>query len=71
LTFAVTPEFRVTGGVRDTKDQKSFNGTFEANTIICTIKTPFGPSCPQAGVLPYTQLAVVPAPYRRTTRSAV
>jgi iron complex outermembrane receptor protein len=60
LTFAVTPEFRVTGGVRDTKDQKSFNGTFEANTIICTIKTPFGPSCPQAGVLPYTQLAVVP-----------
>jgi len=35
-------------------------GRPHANTIICTVKTPFGPFCPNAGVLPYGQLAPVP-----------
>jgi iron complex outermembrane recepter protein len=60
LTFDVTPSARVTGGVRYTKDDKDFNGALAANTVVCTVQTPFGPSCPNAGVLPYTQLSPVP-----------
>ncbi len=63
LTFAVTPEVRVTGGIRDTRDDKDFNGKTQSNTIICTVQTPFGPSCPDAGVIPYTQMAVIPPYY--------
>jgi iron complex outermembrane receptor protein len=60
LTFAVAPEVRLSGGVRDTKDNKEFKGRTLANTIICTVQTPFGPSCPNAGVLPYSQMSAVP-----------
>jgi iron complex outermembrane recepter protein len=60
LSYAVTPALRLNGGVRYTKDEKTFAGTLKANAIICTVQTAFGPSCPNAGVFPYTDSAVVP-----------
>ena len=63
LSYAVTPEVRLEGGLRYTKDEKEFEGAEQANSIICTIETPFGPSCPNAGVLPYSQAAAVPPVY--------
>jgi iron complex outermembrane receptor protein len=63
LSYAIVPDVRLEGGVRYTKDDKDFFGAEQANAIICTIQTPFGPSCPQAGVLPYSQAAVIPPQY--------
>ncbi len=63
LTYAATPEFRLSGGVRYTRDNKELVGGPEANSIICTIKTSFGTYCPQAGVLPYTLTSVGPPVY--------
>lgn len=60
LTYALTPAFSLIGGARYTRDDKSFVGQVHANTIICTVHTPFGPSCPNAGVFPYTDTAPVP-----------
>lgn len=60
LTYAITERFHLTGGVRYTKDEKTFDGHQQANTIICTVQTAFGPSCPNAGVLPYSDSAAVP-----------
>jgi iron complex outermembrane recepter protein len=60
LTYTIVPTVKVTGGVRYTKDDKDFFGTLYANSIICTVQTPFGPSCPNAGVLPYTQMGPIP-----------
>lgn len=63
LSYAVLPDVHLTGGVRYTKDDKEFVGGVQANSIICTVQTPFGPSCPQAGVLPYSATAVGPPVY--------
>ena len=63
LTYAVLSDVHLTGGVRYTKDDKEFVGGQQADSIICTVQTPFGPSCPQAGVLPYSLTAVVPPVY--------
>jgi iron complex outermembrane recepter protein len=63
LTYAVTPELRLAGGVRYTKDDKELVGGPQANAIICTVKTAFGPYCPQAGVLPYSLTSVGPPVY--------
>lgn len=60
LTYDITTNFHLTGGVRYTKDEKSFDGHQQANTIICTVTTAFGPSCPNAGVFPYSDAAPVP-----------
>jgi iron complex outermembrane receptor protein len=60
LTYALTPALRVNGGIRYTKDDKSFVGNFGANSYICTNQTAFGPSCPAAPVFPYTQLTLLP-----------
>jgi iron complex outermembrane receptor protein len=60
LSYAITPEVRLEGGIRYTRDDKDFVGSEQANSIICTIQTPFGPSCPNAGVLPYSQAAAIP-----------
>lgn len=60
LSYAVAPDFRLAAGARYTRDDKEFIGAQESNSIICTVQTPYGPSCPNAGVLPYTQTAVIP-----------
>ncbi len=58
LSYAIVPDVRISGGVRYTKDEKSFNGTTSANSIICTL--PGFTLCPNAGVFPYTQTAPIP-----------
>jgi iron complex outermembrane receptor protein len=63
LSYAILPDVRLEGGARYTKDSKDFFGAEQANAIICTIQTPFGPSCPGAGVLPYTQTAAIAPEY--------
>jgi iron complex outermembrane recepter protein len=63
LSYAIVPDVRVSAGLRETRDDKNFAGTTVSNTIICKISTPFGPSCPTAGVLPYTLLAAGPASF--------
>ena len=60
LSYAIIPQVRLDAGIRYTKDAKEFVGSQQANSIICTIQTPFGPSCPGAGVIPYTQTAAAP-----------
>jgi iron complex outermembrane recepter protein len=59
LSYEILPDVRLAGGVRYTKDDKEFVGGQQANSIICTVQTPFGPSCPNAGVLPYSQTAAI------------
>lgn len=60
LTYDITHAFHLTGGIRYTKDEKSFVGGQQANAMICTVQTPFGPSCPNAGVFSYTDTGAVP-----------
>jgi iron complex outermembrane recepter protein len=57
LTYAIVPAVRLVGGVRYTKDDKTFDGTAVSNSIIC--KRGFL-ACPNAGVFPYSQVAPVP-----------
>ena len=56
LSYAITQSVRISGGARYTKDDKDFVGTQYNNTIVCTVNTPFGPSCPGAGTVPYTNV---------------
>ena len=63
LSYSILPDVRIEGGARYTKDSKEFQGAEQANAIICTIQTPYGPSCPDAGVLPYTQTAAIAPEY--------
>ncbi len=59
LTYALIDEVRLAGGVRYTKDNKYFSDANSAtNSIICT--APGFTPCPNAGVLPYTQMTPVP-----------
>jgi iron complex outermembrane receptor protein len=60
LTYALVPEVRLTGGVRYTKDDKTFVGGLTTDTIICVFQGPTGPTCPNAGVFPYSQTTPVP-----------
>jgi len=50
----------VTGAVRDTKDEKVIQWDDACQHHHLHSQTPFGPFCPNAGVLPYGQLAPVP-----------
>ena len=63
LSYSILPDVRLEGGVRYTKDDKDFQGAEQANAIICTVETPYGPSCPEAGVLSYSQAAALPPVY--------
>ena len=54
LSYAITSSVRLSGGARYTRDDKDFNGTQYNNTIVCTVETAFGPSCPGAGTIPYS-----------------
>lgn len=57
LSFEIVPTVRLSGGLRYTKDDKDFIGEQNANTVVCLTQTATGPSCPGAGVIPYTQMA--------------
>ena len=56
LSYAVTSSVRISGGARYTRDDKDFSGTQYNNTIVCTVQTAFGPSCPGAGTVPYSNV---------------
>lgn len=62
LTYAVTPEVRLSVGARQTWEDKSFSGTLRGITRIC-----LAAACPDAAPIPYTATApavpgvVVPA----------
>jgi iron complex outermembrane receptor protein len=51
LTYAITPEVRLTVGARQTWEDKSFSGTRISLTRVC-----FAPSCPNAPPLPFQPL---------------
>lgn len=57
LTYAFTPAFRATGGVRYTKEDKDFNGLLNANNRICAAGFL---GCPNAALFPYTSFTTVP-----------
>uniref|UniRef100_UPI001575DABA TonB-dependent receptor n=1 Tax=Sphingomonas bacterium TaxID=1895847 RepID=UPI001575DABA len=48
LTAHLTDRLRLVGGVRYSKDIKNFNASGIALNLVCTVVTPFGPSCPNA-----------------------
>ena len=48
LTAHLSDRLRLVGGVRYSKDIKSFAGTGIALNLVCTVQTMFGPSCPTA-----------------------
>ncbi len=61
LTYAIVPAVRLNAGARFTKDDKDFVGNLQANSIICLIHNAFGvPTCPNAGILPYTMMSAGP-----------
>ena len=66
LTAHLADNLRFVGGVRYTKDDKSFNGTQDSLTIVCVAPVPGYPRCPTAPLLPFTwaisQQTVVPLP---------
>lgn len=66
LTAHVTERFRVVGGLRYTKDDKSFAGTSDTLTVVCVVPSPVFPRCPAAPQLPFTwtvaQQTTVPIP---------
>ena len=63
LSYAITPSVRIEGGARYTKDDKDFVGTQYNNTIVCTVETAFGPSCPGAGTIPYSNVTPLAPSY--------
>ncbi|HYD04137.1 MAG TPA: TonB-dependent receptor, partial [Reyranella sp.] len=64
LTYAITPEIRLTAGGRYTWEQKDFDGLLQSASRICVVPTTFFPSyvpgCPGAQPIPYE--LTIPAP---------
>ena len=54
LTSHVTDDFRIVGGLRYTQDEKAMDGLADVLVVICTNYTQYGPSCPDAPLLPVT-----------------
>ncbi len=48
LTAHLSERLRLVGGIRYSKDIKRFTGSGIALNLVCTVQTPFGPSCPNA-----------------------
>ena len=59
LTAHLTDTLRLVGGIRYTSDNKSFGGTATSLVVACTFQTPFGPSCPNAPLLPFATTPAV------------
>lgn len=54
VTSHVTDTFRIVGGLRYTQDKKAMDGLADVLVVICTNYTAYGPSCPNATLLPVT-----------------
>ena len=64
LTANLTDDLRLVGGVRYTRDKKSFVENGISGTIVCQIITPMGPNCPNAPLFPFdTQFNDLPFPF--------
>ena len=61
LTGHVTDDMRLVGGVRETVENRHFDGGYNSLTVICV-----APACPDAPLIPYTyslsQVTAVPVP---------
>ena len=58
ITAHLSDTLRLVGGIRYTSDNKTFNGNATSLVVVCTLQTPFGPSCPNA---PLLNFATTPA----------
>ncbi|WP_317929550.1 TonB-dependent receptor [Halioxenophilus sp. WMMB6] len=56
-TANITESFRAIAGVRYTSDKKNMDGQADVYLVQCTNFTMFGPSCPDATLLPLTDSA--------------
>ncbi len=54
VTAHVSDALRLVGGVRYTKDNKSFDGTSTGLTVVCVVRLAGVPTCPSAPLLPFT-----------------
>lgn len=64
ITANLTDSLRVVGGIRYTRDRKSFNEVGVSGTIVCQINTPAGPRCPNAPLFPIVDsFAQLPFPF--------
>jgi iron complex outermembrane receptor protein len=64
LTANVTDRLRIVGGVRYTRDRKTYHDRGTSGTIVCQIVTPAGPSCPNAPLFPYVDsFSQLPFPF--------
>jgi iron complex outermembrane recepter protein len=77
VTAHVMDDFRIVGGLRYTKDKKAMNGLADVLVVLCNNDTMYGPSCPDATLLPVTDspsqlsnppfiVPTVPGPYGAT-----
>lgn len=55
VTANFTDSLRLVGGVRYTRDKKTFNELGASGTIVCQIMTPTGPNCPNAPLFPFVE----------------
>ena len=69
LTGHVTDDLRLVAGVRETVENRHFDGGYSSLTIVCV-----APACPNAPLIPYTyslsQVTAVPVAPRARRRSA-
>lgn len=64
LTANFSDNLRLVGGIRYTRDKKSFNEVGVSGTIVCQINTPAGPNCPNAPLFPFvTDVSQLPFPF--------
>ncbi len=64
VTANLSDDFRLVGGVRYTRDKKSFDEVGANGTIVCQIATPTGLNCPNAPLFPFdTTLNDLPFPF--------
>ena len=72
LTAHLTDTLRLVGGLRYTSDNKTFAGNATSLVVVCTLQTPFGPSCPNAPLLNFaTTPAGTGVPVPATSGSAL
>lgn len=55
LTAHLSDRLRVVGGVRYTKDTKTFTGTTVGNTIVCLVRVNGVPTCPTVPLFPFVE----------------
>lgn len=71
LTAHVSDALRLVGGVRYTRDNKSFDGVSTGLTVVCVVRVAGVPTCPKAPLIPFTWLlSQVPLPVPQVNGAA-